>query len=455
MDGATRDQGLQRALQPRHLSMLALGGTIGAGLFVGSGAVLASAGPAGVLSYALGGLVVVVVMRVLAELVLAHPDEQPITGHVRRAVGPGAAYAVGWLYWWGWVVALAFEAVAGGAALARLVPAVPLPVGALALLVPVVVLNLRPVRSVGEAEYWLAALKVLAIVAFLVVGVLAVSGLLPGRDAGAPGLDGQPLLPGGWAPVVAALVAVLFTYGGTEIVAIAAAEAQDPARALVRATRQVVGRILLFYVGSTALIVALLPAAAIPTDASPFAAVLDDLGVPAAGDLLNLVVLVALLSAMNGAVYVSSRTLHGLARDGDARARLGTTDAAGVPRPAVLVSAAVALLACLVTFVSGDGVFLVLLGTAGAISLPVYGLVVLAHVRLRRERERRGAAPPAVRVWLFPHLSHAVLGVLVAAAVCMAVIPDFRAQLVLTALVFGGLAAAHRRRAHRASRPAR
>ena len=444
---------LRRELRPRHLSMLALGGTVGAGLFVGSGAVIAATGPAVVLSYAAGGLVVVVMMRMLAELTLAHPTVGSFVDHTRTAIGPGAGYAMGWLYWWGWVVALAFEAVAGATVLASRLPGVPLAAWALLLLAVTSALNLLPVRRLGEAEFWLASLKVGAIVLFLFAGTLAVLGLLPGREAGLPGLADQALLPGGWLPVVAALVAVLFTYGGTEIVAIAAAEAEDPERTLVAATRQVVSRILLFYVGSIALIVCLLPTDRTPDDASPFAVVLDDIGLPAASLVLDVVLVVALLSAMNSAIYVCSRTLLALSAQGDARPSFSRLDPAGVPRTAVAVSVAVATVACVLAFAGQDDAFLILLGTAGAISLPVYGFIALSQIRLRRSRQRSEAAPPAVQVWLFPYLSYALLGFLVAIAVAMAVLPDFQAQLALTALVMGGLALAHRRRRSRRPGP--
>ena len=443
---AGQDAPLRRALLPRHLSMLALGGTVGAGLFVGSGAVIAATGPAVVLSYAAGGLVVVVMMRMLAELTLAHPSVGSFVDHTRTAIGPAAGYAMGWLYWWGWVVALAFEAVAGASVLASRVPGVPLAVWALLLLAVTATLNLLPVRRLGETEFWLASIKVVAIVLFLVVGLLAVTGLLPGRSAGLPGLAGQELLPGGWLPVVAAMVAGLFTYGGTEIVAIAAAEAEDPERTLVAATRQVVARILLFYVGSVALIVCLLPLARTPDDASPFAVVLDDVGLPAASAVLDLLLVVALLSAMNSAIYVCSRTLLALATNGDARAGLARVDGAGVPRTAVVVSVAVATAACVLAFLGQENAFLVLLGTAGAISLPVYGLIALSQIRLRQRRTRAGAPVPAVQVWLFPYLSYAVIAFIAAVAVAMALLPDFQPQLVLTGLVLAGLLLAYRRR---------
>ena len=437
---------LRRSLLPRHLSMLALGGTVGAGLFVGSGAVIAATGPAVVLSYAAGGLVVVAMMRMLAELTLAHPSVGSFVDHTRIAIGPAAGYALGWLYWWGWVVALAFEAVAGGTVLAGRVPSVPLPVWALLLLAVTATLNLMPVRRLGESEFWLAGIKVVAILLFLAVGLLAVTGLLPGREAGLPGLAGQELLPGGWLPVVAAMVAVLFTYGGTEIVAIAAAEAEDPERTLVAATRQIVARILLFYVGSIALIVCLLPLARTPDDASPFAVVLDDVGLPAAAAVLDLLLVVALLSAMNSAIYVCSRTLLALAGNGDARPGLAVLAAGGVPRAAVAVSVGVATGACVLAFLGQENAFLVLLGTAGAISLPVYALIALSQIRLRQRRERAGTAAPAVQVWLFPYLSYAVIVFIAAVALAMALLPDFQAQLVLTGLVMTGLLLAYRRR---------
>ncbi|HXV93555.1 MAG TPA: amino acid permease, partial [Pseudonocardia sp.] len=204
--------------------------------------------------------------------------------------------------------------------------------------------------------------------------------------------------------------------------------------------------------GSIALVVALVPWTEIPADSSPFATVLDRLGVPAAATILEVVVLVALLSAMNSAVYVCSRTLFALAGAGDASPALARVDAHGVPRTAVLACAGAAGAATVVAFVSPEGAFLVLLGTAGAISLPVYALVAVAQIRLRHRRAAAGEARPAVPMWLFPHLSWAVVVLIGAIAAGMALLPDFQAQLLLTAAVFLGLAAAYALRRRRAAR---
>lgn len=443
----------RRALRPRHVTMIALGGTIGAGLFVGSGAVVAAAGPAAILAYVAGGAIVVLSMRMIAEMAVARPSAGSLADWPREALGPWAGFTTGWLYWYSWIVVVAFEAAAGAVVLSQWVA---LPLGALAaaLLALVLAVNAVSVRGFGEAEYWLAMVKVVAIAGFLIVAALAVAGFLPGRPAGAPGLAGQDLAPGGWLPVLTGLLVVLFSYAGTEVVAVAAAETADPERSLRQATRSVVARILVLYILSVAAVVALLPTRETPVTSSPFAAVLDRLGFPAAGAVLDAVVLAALVSAMNAGLYVSSRMLRGLALAGDAPAPLRQLDGRGVPRRALLASGACAALALLAAVVSPDDAFLLLLGASSAVLIPLYVLLALSQIRLRRRAERDGV-PPAVRMWWFPHATHLLIAVTGAIAVAMLLVPEFRPQVVLTAGAVALVLACYAARSRRARVEAR
>ena len=292
-------------------------------------------------------------------------------------------------------------------------------------------------------------IKVFAIVAFLGICALALTGLWPGRSAGLPGLAAQELAPGGGLAVVTGLLVVLFSYGGSEIVAVAAAETADPERSLRRATRQVVGRICLFYVLSVAAIIALLPTDRTPTDSSPFAAVLRELGLPAAGTVMNLVVFCALLSAMNSALYASSRMLYGLALAGDAPSRLRRLDGRGVPRPAMAVSAGLSTCGVLVALVSPDTAFLILLGAASAVTIPLYLLLATAQLRLRRHYERTDPSRLTVKMWFHPFGTYVLMAAVAAVGVAMVVVREFLPQVLLTlaaCLITLGCYAVRRRR---------
>jgi GABA permease len=451
------DTTLRRDLRTRHVTMLALGGTIGAGLFVGSGAVIADAGPAALISYAVGGFVVVLAMRMIAEMAVMRPSAGSLADWPREAIGGWAGFTTGWLYWYSWVVVIAFEATAGAVILQQWID-LPLWVLCAVVLGAVLGLNAISVRSFGEAEYWLALIKVVAIVAFIVVYALAVAGLWPGQEGGAPGLAAQPFAPNGWLPVLTGLLIVLFSYAGTEIVAVAAAEADDPERTLRKATRTVVLRIVIFYIVSIAAIVALLPTADTPVGSRPFAATLDSLGIPTAGLILDLVVIAALVSAMNSALYVSSRMLYGLAVAGDAPRSLARVDGRGVPRTALLSSAALSAVCVLVALVSPDLAFLVLLGAASAVLIPLYLLLSVSQLRLRRRWEREEPERLVVRMWWHPYGTYLLIAVTLAITVAMLAVPEFLPQVVLTAVAFllalGGYAVKQRRARRRSVAPA-
>ncbi|WP_461010436.1 amino acid permease [Streptomyces capparidis] len=432
---------LAGGLRQRHLTMLGLGGVIGAGLFVGSGAGVAVAGPGIVLSYLIAGALAMLVMRMLGEMSAAMPASGSFSVHAERAFGPAVGFVVGWLYWFLLVVVLAVEA-AGAAAIAHgWVPAVAQWQWVLLFMVVFTGANLVAVRSFGEFEFWFAAVKVAAIVAFLVLGSLAVAGLLPGTDpVGTANLTGHGgLLPHGWSGVVSGVLAVVFAFGGLEVVTIAAAESDDPARAVGRAVRSAVWRILLFYVGSLALIVTLLPWDDSRVGTSPYVAVLDRIGVPAAGRLMGVVVFVALLSALNANLYGASRMVFSLAERGDAPRGLLRVGG-GVPRRAVLASVAFGFFSVLLSMKWPDTVFLYLLNAAGAVLLVVWGVVAAAQLRLRRRLEREAPGRLALRMWGFPYLTWLALAGMGGVLVLMAADGPSRPKLLSAGALTAGLA---------------
>lgn len=435
--------GLRTGLRRRHMTMLAIGGAVGAGLFVGSGAVIRTAGPAAVLSYAAAGLLVLCVLRALGEMVVARPVAGSLAEYARMALGPFAGFTIGWLYWYLYVILVGAEAVAGAAILAEWID-LPQWVLAAALLVVMTAVNLVSVRSFGEFEFWFASIKVAAILVFLVLGALYVLGLWPDAPGGLSAITGH----GGFAPngvtsVFTAIVAVMFAFGGTEIVTIAAAESSEPGRAVARATGNVLWRVALFYVLSILLVVAILPWNDARVLTSPFVSALDTIGVPAAGTVMQAVILTAVLSVLNSAIYVSSRMLYVLTRDGDAPAGLVRLNRRGVPVRAILLGTVAAWAAVLASYVSPDQVFKFLMNSIGVILAFVYLSIMLSQLRLRARLGREDPGALTYRMWGHPYVALLVVAALLAVLVSMAFMADQRSQLVASLVSLAVVAAAY------------
>ncbi|MFI6445002.1 amino acid permease [Kitasatospora sp. NPDC050543] len=424
---------LSTGLRQRHLAMIALGGAIGAGLFVGSGQGIAQAGPGIVLSYALAGLLTMLVMRMLGEMSAARPATGSFAEHAARALGPWAGLLAGWMYWALLVVSVAAEAIGAARIMTGWIPAIPAWLWVAAFVTAFTASNLVGVRYFGELEFWFAGVKIAAICAFLALGAAAVAGLLPGHPA--PGLahltgDGG-FLPRGWHGVALGTVAAVFAFGGLETVTIAAAECPDPVLAVRRAVRSVVWRVSLFYLGSMAVIVTLAPWDDPALALSPYAATIGRIGVPGAADVMNAVVLIALLSAMNANIYGSSRMLFSLVERGFAPRVLGRAPG-GVPRAAVLASAAFGFVSVVLSLIWPRTVFPFLLNSIGAAILVLWALIAASQLRLRRIHSREAPAPLVVRMWGFPYLIWAALAAIGGVLVFMLADDESRVQVLCT-----------------------
>ncbi|MFF8562263.1 amino acid permease [Streptomyces albidoflavus] len=423
---------LGHGLKQRHLTMLGLGGVIGAGLFVGSGAGIAVAGPGIVVSYLIAGTLAMLVMRMLGEMSAAMPSSGSFSVHAERALGRWAGFSAGWLYWFLLVVVLAVEATGAAQIANGWVPSVPQWAWVLVFMLVFTGANLAAVKHFGEFEFWFAALKVGAIVLFLVLGVLAILGLLPETEpVGLAHLSGDGgFLPNGWSGVISGVLAVVFAFGGLEVVTIAAAESDDPARSVARAVRSAVYRILFFYVGSMLVIVTLLPWTAMRPGLSPYVAVLDGIGIPSAGQIMNIVVFVALLSALNANLYGSSRMVFSLAERGEAPRALLKVAPGGVPRRAVLASVAFGFVSVLLNLKWPDSVFLYMLNAVGAVLLFVWALIAVSQLRLRRLIEREAPERLVLRMWGYPWLTWAALVAMAAVFTLMLFDSTARPQLL-------------------------
>ncbi|MEW2471841.1 amino acid permease [Streptomyces sp. NPDC046994] len=429
--GGSPDIPLSHGLKQRHLSMIALGGVIGAGLFVGSGAGIAAAGPSIVLAYTVSGLLVMLVMRMLGEMSAAHPSSGSFSAHAERAIGPWAGFTAGWSFWVLLCTAVGLEGIGAAKIVTGWLPGTPEWAWVALFMVVFCGTNLAAVKNFGEFEFWFAALKVGAISLFLLLGVLAIAGVLPGTDS--PGASNlTPFLPHGGEGLVIGLLASVFAYGGLETVTIAAAESEDPVKGVASAVRTAMWRIAVFYIGSMAVIVTLVPwDSKEVVEKGPYVAALDHLGIPGAGPLMNVVVLVALLSAMNANVYGASRIAYSLVQRGQGPRALARVSG-GVPRVAVLVSCVFGFACVVLSYWRPNDVFPWLLNMIGAVILIVWFFVAISQLRLRRRLEREAPERLAVRMWAFPALTWVALAGMTGIFVLMARQPDTRVQLYST-----------------------
>ncbi len=416
---------LSRSLRPRHLTMISIGGIIGAGLFVGSSTSIIAGGPASFISYAICGFLILLVMRMLAEMATALPNVRSFTEFARTGLGEGAGFVVGWLYWYFWVLVVPVEAIAGAKILEHWIRLPPLPIG-VGLMTVMTCVNLMSARSYAEFEFWFASVKVAAIVVFIAIATSYAFGWTAPHGATFGNLaDYGGFTPHGWMAVLAAVPTVFFAMTGAEITTIAAAESAQPGRAVARMGSAVIGRILVFYVISLFLIVSVTPWNTIRSGESPFTLALNTMHVPWAGEIMTVIILTAVLSCMNSAFYVSSRVLFILAEHGDAPKSLVKLNARKVPVGSVLMGSLAGFLGILAA-TKAKGVFDFLVSSSGALAVYIYMAIAAAQITLRKRRERDGEPLPPVVMWLFPWLSYVAVAAMGAVLIAMAFTPGLQ-----------------------------
>ncbi len=412
------------------MTMISLGGVIGAGLFVGSGAVMNQTGPSAILSYLAAGLLVVLVMRMLGEMAVANPRVGSFMEYAREAMGNWAGFSVGWLYWYFWAIVLAVEAVAGAEILQNWLPGIPMWVMSFVLMSLLTLTNLWSVRSFGEFEFWFASIKVAAIIVFIAIGVGWLLGIGGGDSPGLSNLTAHGgFFPEGGVTVLSGIVVVIFAFVGAEIVTIAAAESDEPERAVARATNAVVWRVLVFYVLAVAVVVAIVPWNNTELGNSPFIAALETIGISGSADIMNAIVVTAVLSCLNSGIYTGSRMLFALARRGDAPQALLETNARGVPVKAILLTVSIGFFSVILAAIWPESVFIWLVNSSGAVALFCYVLIACAQLRMRRRLEREAPDRLTLKMWGFPWLTYASIAAMVAVILAMALVDEVRAQL--------------------------
>jgi L-asparagine transporter-like permease len=435
-----RERGLQRTLSAARMSMIAIGGAIGTGLFLGSALAISLAGPGVLLSYAIGAVIALLLMGCLAEMTIAHPTSGSFGAYAEYYLSPLAGFLVRYAYWAGNVLAVGTEVTAIALYMRLWFPGSPGWLWILAFAALLIGVNARSVNVFGVVEYWFSAIKVTAIVIFILLAgyilLRAPAMLTPGAADGTVGFRNYTayggFLPHGLWGAWSAVFVALFSYLSIEMIAVAAGEAADPEIAVARAFRATVIRLILFYLLTLTLVLAIVPWTQAGLDESPFVKVMRALHVPWTAGVLNFVLLVAALSAMNSQLYITTRMLFSLARAGQAPASFGALTAGGVPGRALLASSAGIALAAVLSVTAPQSAFTLMVAISAFGSLFAWMMIFVTHYFFRRARQRTQAAPLRFRMRGFPATT--LLGATLMAAVLVTSV--FTGAFRLT-LVFG------------------
>ncbi|MCG2574772.1 amino acid permease [Acinetobacter sp. ME22] len=434
------NQTLNNGLKSRHMAMISIAGVIGATLFIGSGNVIYSAGPAAILVYGLGGILVFCIMRMLGEMAVLNPDSGSFSTYADRAIGRWAGFSIGWLYWCAWALIMGWEAYVAGKILNSWFPIIPIWGYMLAVIISLVIINLQNVKNYGEFEFWFALIKVIAIVIFLIIGSLAIMHLWPWGNSSASGftnLTAHGFMPNGFAAVITGILGVIFSYTGAEIVSVAAAESQNPGKEVRKASNSVIWRIMLFYVGSMFVAVCLIPHDNIllkdPTWGT-YSVTLTELGIPEARHIVNFVVLTSVCSCFNSGLYTCSRMIFSLSKRGDAPKVFSALNKKGSPSMGVLASCLFSILAVILTATNSMNVYDVFMLVTGTTILYAYLAIAFSQLRMRKKLEAEGVKVE-FKVWLFPWLTYGVIFTIIAAIVGMIIEGTYFQEVVYTTVL--------------------
>lgn len=391
MDDQQHGDALKRGLKNRHIQLIALGGAVGTGLFLGSASVIQSAGPGIILGYAIAGFIAFLIMRQLGEMVVAEPVAGSFSHFAYKYWGGFAGFASGWNYWVLYVLVAMAELTAVGKYIQFWYPEIPTWASAAVFFVLINAINLTNVKVFGEMEFWFAIIKVVAVVAMILFGGWLLFSDTAGPQATVRNLWEQGgFLPHGMTGLVMMMAIIMFSFGGLELVGITAAEADNPEVSIPKATNQVIYRILIFYVGSLAVLLSLMPWTRVGADTSPFVLIFHELGDALVANALNVVILTAALSVYNSCVYCNSRMLFGLAQQGNAPKSLMKVDKRGVPVASILVSAATTALCVLINYLMPGEAFGLLMALVVSALVINWAMISLAHIKFRQAMRLEG-----------------------------------------------------------------
>ncbi|MGE6376093.1 amino acid permease [Peribacillus muralis] len=405
----TEKRNLQRTMTSRHITMMALGGAIGAGLFKGSSSAIDMAGPAVILAYLIGGIILLFIMQGLAEMAVANSGARTFRDLVQSILGKYPAYFLDWIYWKMWVLNITAESIVAAIFIQYWLPGYPIWMLALAVSVLVTAVNLLSVKVFAETEYWLALIKITVIIVFIMAGILLL--LVTFGDHAAVGFsnltDNGGFFPNGSKGLITAMLVVIYSYGGTEIIGVTLAETKNPEKVVPKAVRSTLIRIISFYIIPFFIIVSLIPwneVNGVPE--SPFVMVFQMIGIPGADHIMNAVVLLAIISSMNSGLYGSSRVLYTQAEDGRIPKIFSRLSKKKVPVYAILMCTSALYIGVLISLFAGSKTFDFLMGSLGYTVLFIWLIIAFAHLKSRKQQNGK---PSAYAVKWFPYTTWAAI----------------------------------------------
>ncbi len=431
MEGQQQGDTLKRGLKNRHIQLIALGGAIGTGLFLGIADTIKMAGPSVILGYAIGGFIAFLIMRQLGEMVVEEPVAGSFSHFAYKYWGDFAGFASGWNYWVLYVLVAMAELTAVGIYIQYWWPEIPTWLSALVFFVLINAINLTNVKVYGEMEFWFAIIKVVAIIGMILFGAYLLFSGNGGPQASVSNLWAQGgFFPYGISGLVMAMAVIMFSFGGLELVGITAAEADNPEKSIPKATNQVIYRVLIFYIGSLAILLSLYPWGKVVEGGSPFVMIFHDLNSTMIANVLNVVVLTAALSVYNSCVYCNSRMLFGLARQGNGPKSLLKTDRRGVPYVALGVSALATALCVLINYVMPGKAFGFLMTLVVAALVINWAMISYSHLKFRRKKAEQGVETRFKALW-YPFANWLCLAFLGGILVIMACTPGMRESVIM------------------------
>lgn len=439
MDREEKNKKLQRGLDNRHIQLIALGGSIGVGLFYGSSATIQMAGPSILLSYLVGGLVIFTIMRALGEMAVEEPVSGSFSTYANRYLGPFAGYLTGWTYWFMWIVVGMAEITVVGVYVNYWYPEIPSWLTALVVLIFITLINLANVKAFGEFEFWFAMIKVVAIIGMILLG-LAIIFFGIGNGGQPIGLDNLWIhggfIPNGMEGIVLSLVLVMFSFGGVELVGITAGEAKNPQKSIPSAINNVVWRILIFYIGALGIMMILYPWNEVGMDGSPFVLIFDNVGIPGAAHIINFVVITAALSAFNSGLFSSGRMLYNLSLQKNGPKFFGKLYKNGSPRRGILFSSLILLVAVALNYIVPEKVFLYISAVATVAVITSWTIILLTQLKFRKSKTEKEIEKLKFKVPLFPVTTYLALLFLAFVIILMAFIEDMRIALFVAPIWF-------------------
>ena len=431
-------QELKRGLKNRHVQLLAIGGAIGTGLFLGSGRSISLAGPSILLTYMITGIICFFIMRALGELLLSNLNHHSFIDFVEEYLGDRAAFITGWTYWFCWLSLAMADLTAVGLYMQYWIPWMPQWIPALVVLAVLLVMNLTAVKHFGEMEFWFALIKVIAIVSLIIIGLIMI---LTGftTNAGAAAFDNLWNY-GGWFPngtmgFILSFQMVVFAFTGIELVGLTAGETENPEKVIPMAINNIPLRIILFYIGSLAIIMSIYPWIAVDPNSSPFVAVFNAVGILAAASIVNFVVLTSAASATNSGIFSTSRMIYALSKRGHAPSRMRRLTNHSVPYQATLFSAAALLFTVVLNYVMPESVFIMITSISTFCFIYIWAIIVICHLKYRKTNPEL-AKQSTFRMPLYPFMNYLILAFFVFILVVLALQSDTRIALMFTPFWF-------------------